>query len=377
MSGQMRGLYVTDGVLDARAWSGTSMCLYGELTKRFSLETVEQVVPVAYEFACRAHGHLPGRRSLPADRTLLWRRRCANRLAATCAEWKPDFIMSPGSLPIALLDVDVPKFCYVDGTVRIVSSSYGGWERIDLVKADALESDALGRAALIFSASEWCARSLRDDYGISPSSVDVVGIGANNEVTINDFDGVICDRAASLGSCIRLLFVGVDWERKGGLAALETLRLLLEAGLSARLDVVGCEPDIPEALAPHVTVHGFLSKEDSVQRARLEDCYVNAHFFILPTTAECVGSVFCEASSAGLPVLACDVGGVGTVVAEGRNGFLRKTPRAFADVVCELARDQVAYKELELRCRRTFEERLNWGIVGERIACRIEECLRV
>ena len=377
MAEPIRGLYITDGTLDARAWSGTSMCLYGELAKHFSLEIVEQAVPASYDFVCKVRGHLPGRKSLAADRTLPWRRHCARRLARTCSEGKFDFVMSPGSLPIALLDVDVPKFCYVDGTVQAISSSYGGWERADIDKADALERDALGRADLVFSASEWCAQSLRDDYDVSPSRVEVVGIGANNEVVVSDFDGVVRERASSLGSCVRLLFVGVDWGRKGGLTALETLRILLKAGLPARLDVVGCDPAIPETLAPHVTVHGFLSKEDPSQRARLEELYVRAHFFIMPTTAEGVGSVFCEASSAGLPVLACDVGGVSTVVTDGLNGFLRKTPQEFADIVRKLARDQIAYEEVERECRAAFDARLNWGVVGGQIACRIKEYLRV
>lgn len=138
------------------------------------------------------------------------------------------------------------------------------------------------------------------------------------------------------------------------------------------LDIVGCEPEIPEDLEGCVTVHGFLSKKDFAERQELEELYLGSHFFLLPTKAECVGSVFCEASSAGLPVLTRGVGGVPAVVEDGVNGFLLDGPRAFADMILRFAGDGEAYRTLQKSSRELFLRRLNWQAIGDGMTTRIE-----
>lgn len=178
--------------------------------------------------------------------------------------------------------------------MQAISKSYGGWEGFNIAKGDALEYDALTRTNHVFCASDWVANSAVADYGIPQSHVSVVGIGANNEIPVTDFGRIVDDRLKSIRGGVRTLFVGVDWERKGGVEALETLRLLRSAGIEATLDIVGCSPQIPGDLSGCVIVHGFLSKEDPDERRQLEDLYRFSHFFLLPTKAECVGSVVSE-----------------------------------------------------------------------------------
>lgn len=368
----MKGLFVTDGRLDERAWSGTSMSLYREIGRHFDLVAVEQVVPGWYDLCNKVVNHLPWRKRLAADRTLPWRRHSAAEVAAACERDEAEFVFAPGSLPIALVDVGVPLFCYIDGTVQVISKSYGGWEQSDIAKANALEQDALSRAAYVFCASDWVARSVVNDYGVDLSRIGVVGIGANNEIPVGDFDCVVDARLESFRGGVRILFVGVDWKRKGGPDALETLRLLQAAGVPATLDIVGCEPEIPEDLEGCVTVHGFLSKKDFAERQELEELYLDSHFFLLPTKAECVGSVFCEASSAGLPVLTRGVGGVPAVVEDGVNGFLLDGPRAFANMILRFSGDGEAYRTLQKSSRELFLRRLNWRAIGDGMTTRIE-----
>lgn len=200
--GFMKGLFVTDGRLDELAWSGTSMSLYREIGRHFDLVAVEQVVPGWYDLCNKVVNHLPWRKRLAADRTLPWRRHSAAEVAAACERDGAEFVFAPGSLPIALVDVGVPLFCYIDGTVQVISKSYGGWEHSDIAKANALEQDALSRAAYVFCASDWVARSVVNDYGVDPSRIGVVGIGANNEIPVGDFDCVVDARLESFrGGC--------------------------------------------------------------------------------------------------------------------------------------------------------------------------------
>lgn len=106
----MKGLFITDGKLDERAWSGTSMCLYRQLDKHFDLIPVEQVVPGWYDILAKAANHLPGRKRIVDNRTLPWRRYCVSEVDAIRRREEPDFVFASGSLSVALVDASVPLF---------------------------------------------------------------------------------------------------------------------------------------------------------------------------------------------------------------------------------------------------------------------------
>ncbi len=58
----------------------------------------------------------------------------------------------------------------------------------------------------------------------------------------------------------RLLFVGVDWYRKGGDRAVEAARILNEGGLPTELHVVGSAPDRRARPTLLGAVHGYVDK---------------------------------------------------------------------------------------------------------------------
>ena len=68
--------------------------------------------------------------------------------------------------------------------------------------------------------------------------------------------------------------------------------------------------------------HGFISKETQEwPRPDRLPIRVSAHS-LLPTPADCLGLVLCEANAFSVPAFANDVGGVGEVVKPGINGYL-------------------------------------------------------
>jgi len=122
----------------------------------------------------------------------------------------------------------------------------------------------------------------------------------------------------------RLLFVGVDWERKGGQIAYETMVELNKRGIETELDIVGCTPP-PGILHGKMLLHGFLNKNNRGDSQQLDALYKKATFFILPTKSECSGIVNAEAMAYGLPILICKTGGVETYVKDGVIGYLFPT----------------------------------------------------
>jgi glycosyltransferase involved in cell wall biosynthesis len=214
----------------------------------------------------------------------------------------------------------------------------------------------------VIYSSAWAARSAIEDYGADPAKIHVVPFGANiDEPPARE---VVLARKQS-EQC-RLLFLGVDWVRKGGDIAFETLLKLEELGIRAELVVCGCTP--PQGVAhERMKIIPFLDKNDERQRKELEQLLMSADFLLLPTRADCTPIVFCEASAFGLPVVATNTGGVPEVVREGENGFLlpyEARGEAYAEVIARVYHDDERYAELVRASRAAFEERLNWDAWG-------------
>lgn len=200
------------------------------------------------------------------------------------------------------------------------------------------------------------------DYGVPSHKVLVLP-------RFSSFDN-IPDRSAVLApkqkNVCRLLLVGVDWMRKGCDIAVEAVKALNAQEVPATLTICGCTPPEGYVTGDHVELVGYLNKNEETQRTRLEQLFLSASFFLLPTRAECMGNVFVEAAAFGLPSIATDTGGVPSVVINGETGFLLKpeaTGKQYASVISSIWKDDKKYAHLRSGARNFFES-LNaerWG----------------
>jgi glycosyltransferase involved in cell wall biosynthesis len=167
-------------------------------------------------------------------------------------------------------------------------------------------------------------------------------------------------------NCCQLLFLGVEWERKGGQIALDSYYQLKKAGIDVRLTIIGCVP--PVAITDsQIFVIPFLNKNNQEDAEKLYEIMMQTDFLILPTRAECAGVVFCEANAFGIPVISTDTGGVSSYVQDGINGFtlpLTATADAYADIILKLYQDTAAYEQLSSSSRKLFDSTLNWNHWG-------------
>ena len=278
-----------------------------------------------------------------------------------------DVIVTLGGDPeLAFLETDIPIVSVHDLTEKQLIEYYYPLRK-KLVKRSIYEMNViqdrvLKKASAVIYSSAWAARSALEDYGADPKKIHVVPFGANlDEPPSRE---VVLARTKS--ERCRLLFLGVDWVRKGGDIAFETLLKLEELGIQAELIVCGCIP--PQRVAhERMTVIPFLDKNDERQRKELEQLLMGADFLLLPTRADCTPIVFCEASAFGLPVITTHTGGVPEIVKEGENGFLlpyEARGDAYAEVIARVYHDDKRYAELVQASRAAFEERLNWDAWG-------------
>ena len=282
-----------------------------------------------------------------------------------------DYIVAPAAASaIAWLDgVDIPIVFVSDTTFVLVRDYYHGFSGyLDVSVRDGndLAARAMRRSRLVLFPTEWAAASALNDYAIDPARVHVIPFGANLEHIPG---AALATQRRRSGKC-KLLFLGVDWERKGGNIAYETLlHLESDHNIRAELTICGCNP--PEAVThERVNVIGFLNKQDPDQAEKLVHLFEESDYLLLPTRSECYGMVFCEASAYGVPSISTDTGGVSGVVAEGRNGYLLPESARGADYARLIARIEASdegYATLAKSCRQEYDSRLNWDVWARRL----------
>jgi len=172
-----------------------------------------------------------------------------------------------------------------------------------------LNRDCFHTARALVTWSRWARDGLVAEYEVQPERVHVIPPGV-------DVQAWQSDRAREPEDVIRILFVGGDFERKGG-------RLLLEVFRSLR-------DTFPVNLELHLVTRAVLAPEKRVivyndlqpNSPELKDLFHSAHIFCLPTFGDCLPVVLAEAGAAGLPSVSTDVGGIAEIVQDGRTGYL-------------------------------------------------------
>jgi glycosyltransferase involved in cell wall biosynthesis len=202
-----------------------------------------------------------------------------------------------------------------------------------------------------FVSSGFAAESLREDYGIPGSRVEVVHSGAN--VAASDVDSERSGRV--------ILFVGVDWERKGGPELVAAFREVRRTIPAAELWIVGCSPAVDE---PGVKVFGRVGPD------RVTRYYRDADVFCLPSRMDPSASVLAEAASYALPVVATRVGGNVERVEDGVTGFLCEVDGLSARLV-QLLREPELRVRFGEAGRRMARARFTWAAVCSRMAGRM------
>ncbi|WGV15928.1 glycosyltransferase family 4 protein [Fuscovulum ytuae] len=174
---------------------------------------------------------------------------------------------------------------------------------------------------------------------------------------------------------LRLLFIGKDWARKGGDIAVATTDELNRRGIATELHLVGTNAG---SIGRGTTVvdHGYLNKNLRKDRLILEHLLNRSHFLLLPTRADCTPMVLAEANSYGIPVLTTNVGGIPSIVQEGRNGEM-VSPDAnaadYADRLIALSSDQTEYEALSRSSFEHFRQHLTWSAWSDAIIGMLEK----
>lgn len=248
----------------------------------------------------------------------------------------------------------IPNFVYTDH-VHLANLTYPLFDPNKLRPQEwiDLETDIYRRAAKTFTWSTNISNVLTNDYKIDPAQVAWVGVGVNAKI-----DNIQMDNDDYSNK--NILFVGMDWVRKGGPELIEAFKQVLEVHPDARLTIVGASPDVN---VPNVDVVGKVPVEE------VNRYFEQASVFCLPTKREPFGVVFVEAMHHRLPIVATDIGALPDMVEEDQNGYLVECVDIdlLAQRLSHLIGDPARCKAFGEHGYQVAAEKYTWNKVADRI----------
>jgi glycosyltransferase involved in cell wall biosynthesis len=296
----------------------------------------------------------------------------ARQIAKKLDDIETDVVFSASSDSIAYLEYDKPLAFWADATFANLIDFYPAYSNLckeSLENAHSVQSISLSKSQLAIYSSDWAAQTAIDFYHADPRKVKVVPFGANveNDINIDDIKAAIESRPTDV---CKLLFLGVDWFRKGGDIALEVSNYLNDIGLNTELTIIGCEPICKDPIPGFVKPLGFIDKSTHDGKKKISKLIAASHFLILPSIADCTPIVFCEANSLGVPCISRRIGGIPTIIRDDVNGKLfdmDSKANVYGEYILNTFKNYNQYKKLALSAFNEYEKRLNWQVAGEKV----------
>lgn len=254
-------------------------------------------------------------------------------------------------------DLSIAYICYMREHDP-VAFSYSGFSNISenqLKKREKTQKDYYEHCSGIFTMGQWLADFMEEECGIPKEKIHAVGAGINVPIGKEDDS----DRQGN-----KILFVGKDFNRKGGKLVVEAFRILRETyRTDAQLYIVGPVENPLADDIPGVHFVGNIGKEKVAQYFRICDV------FCMPSYFEAFGIAFCEALANGLPCIARNKYAMAEIIKDGEDGYLIEEDDAeeLAGKMNQLLSDEKVIQTVKSK-RNEYIKKYSWeNVVGEMV----------
>jgi glycosyltransferase involved in cell wall biosynthesis len=257
----------------------------------------------------------------------------------------------------------LPYASFVDGTAHLSQLGWPAWQLsrrsfAHRVRDERAQFDA---AVAVYTAAEHVAADVIAFYGQPVGKVRAVGGGLN-----------FAPEQEVIGrpSHRRVLFVGIDFARKGGPVLLEAFREVRRIFPDASLTVVG--PDDRPGISGTEEWLTFVGRVKD--RSALRQLYRDADIFCVPSLFEPYGLVVQEAMVHGLTCVVSDVQAMPELVDFGRSGIVTRHGDA-GDLAAGLVKVMSDPELSNQMARRSAAkvETMTWDAVAERLVPHLRE----
>lgn len=359
-------------------WSGTVHFMATNLAKYSNVDYITGLQE-DWTFSLKVKNKLYGRNKIyRADRSPEFGRSYARQISEQLNP-ATDILFSHSSTLMSYLKTNKHKVIYTDATFASMINYYDYFSNLSqqyIKEGNQMEQLSLDSSSLAIYSSQWAADSAIKDYNADSDKVKIVPFGANistQKISLEEIKDILKKRNTDV---CKILFLGVDWFRKGGDIAIDAVRYLNEElRQPAELHIVGID-DLPvENLPPYIINHGRISKATPEGMKKVEDLILQSHFLFIPSRADCTPIVFSEAMSYAVPSVSAATGGIPSIVND-TNGIIlspQVEPKEYAQQIYKTFEDKSYYNELALSAYHDFESRLNWDTAMKTIVDYMKE----
>ncbi|WP_164888459.1 glycosyltransferase family 4 protein [Methanosarcina sp. MSH10X1] len=270
-----------------------------------------------------------------------------------------NIILQTGWVPCLSKRNNSIRCIYTDFTIKLSEREIPQWAKFlnihDRNRWFEMERLSYQNADVVFTLSNHTRQSIICDYGVDESKVVTVygGVDLSNIPNIEkNYSNII-------------LFVGIDFERKGGFVLLEAFQVVKTQMKNAKLVIVGSKPDIS---IEGVDVRGFVSETEKYK------LYSDASIFVMPSIGEPFGLVFLEAMAYKLPCIGTTAGAMPEIIVNGETGFLVEpnNPGQLAQKIICLMENKDLMEKMGSEGRKRVEN-FTWEKVVERMTLEFEK----
>ncbi|HLB74215.1 MAG TPA: glycosyltransferase family 4 protein [Sedimentisphaerales bacterium] len=303
----------------------------------------------------------------------MWRRSTIDKLTARVVKKLESFNDFDAFLQVgthAIISSERFKhYCFTDMTIVQAISSPTAKDfaagRLDKSQhAEAIEAQRIifESCEAIFVNSHWTKDSIVSDYNIEPDKVNVVGVGVSLPLQ------PLPQRRKESHN---IVFIGRNWDHKGGPMLVEALSLVRKKFKDATLTVIGCNPRIDDE---NVQVLGALDKRIASDMETIERALVNAAVLCVPSIFEAYGICFLEAQLYGIVPITFTGEGRGDAIKDGQTGILleERTAHVLSEAIIDLFSNPEKTRKMGRAGHEYVMNNLTWDHVAERVLSVIE-----
>lgn len=367
------GLITIEDPLNKRTWSGINFKIYEQLLRKNKNENIYLIGPLKklyFNSILNIFSKIVFflfKKKYEFGHSII-----LSKLYSIQVNWKLkhkynhlDVILSVVSSPaLSFIKTSIPIINFTDATFQSLVDYYAfNLLQLSIVESNYIEKSALRNTNFYIFPSDWALKDTVKNYNIEESLCRVIKMGPNFSL----LPGHVTQRVVGRDKPFNILFVGVDWSRKGGDIILDAFLSLRKKGYDT-LNLTICGSIPPHYDPTLITVHPFLDKNKDSDSKLLQDIYNESHVFVLPTRAECAGIVFAEAAAYSLPIISTDTGGVTSYVEDQYNGYTLNIMDDFTEyekILVNLMTDQNLYNMLSENSYNKYKNELNWDYFGD------------
>lgn len=230
----------------------------------------------------------------------------------------------------------------------------------DVDRITLLERNFLENAKYVFWGSNWAMCEAKKYFGNLFDHSHVISTGGHIEIPVS-----IDDQPKQ-----NLLFVSLNFYKKGGLIAYKTFTALKKEFCDLTFTIIGEKPSEEIINTPGVRYLGVLRKDMEEHVSIFKKELASSFFLIHPTEMDTMGAVIAEAGYYGLPTIASKNFGIPDLIKNGETGVLVELPlneSQFIEQLRYLLKDTIRYNSMRQAARKFMVSERSWPAISTRI----------